>query len=159
METLKRFDEICQPDSRQLHRYNVDESTGAVSVTKLEDIYGMVEGIRLGENVSEMVRSHFEVARNLVVYSWFVYSFNVVAALWAFASLEMAVKEKTSDHRTGFKNQLDRVFNGRQLADGLSLSTAITKLRNDLAHGSATVHNQGLATLRVCSELINELFP
>lgn len=159
METVKRFEEICQPDPRQLHRYNVDESTGAVSVMGLEDMYGMVEGIRLGENVPEVVRSHFEVARNLVVYSWFVYSFNVVASLWTFASLEMAVKEKTSDRRTGFKNQLDRVFNGRKLADGLSLSTAITKLRNDLAHGSTTMHNQGLVTLRVCSELINELFP
>lgn len=159
METLKRFEEIFQPDTRQLDRYNVDESAGAVNVMGLEDIYGMVEGIKLGENVPEVVRSHFEVARNLVVYSWFVYSFNVVAALWSFASLEMAVKEKTSDRQTGFKNQLDRVFNGRKLADGLSLSTAITKLRNDLAHGSATMHNQGLATLRICSELINELFP
>jgi hypothetical protein len=159
MEILKRLDEVCQPDPRQLHRYNLDETTGAARAMGLEDIHAAVEGIRLGDSVPEPVRSHFEVARNLVVYSWFVYSFNVVAALWAFASLEMAVKEKTSDRRLGFKDQLDRVFNGRQLVDGLSLSTAITKLRNDLAHGSTTMHNQGLTVLRVCSELINELFP
>jgi len=34
-------------------------------------------------------RDTFEVARNLALYSWFVYSFYEVAAMQALASLEM----------------------------------------------------------------------
>jgi hypothetical protein len=31
-------------------------------------------------------------------------------------------------------------------------------MRNDLAHGSSTMHGQGVAVLQMCAELINELF-
>jgi hypothetical protein len=68
----------------------------------------------------------------------------VVAAMQAFASLEMAVKEKTGDKKSSLKSQLDKVFKGRQLVSGfappIDLSKAISWLRNDLAHGSATLH-------------------
>jgi hypothetical protein len=87
----------------------------------------------------------------------------VVAAMQAFGSLEMAVKEKTRDKKSSLKNQLDKVFNGRQFTSGFAppvdLSKAISWLRNDLAHGSSTLHGQGLTFLRTCAELINELFP
>jgi hypothetical protein len=126
---------------------------------RIEDIYLGVERIRLNDNVPESVRSHFEIARNLILYSWFVYSFNVVAEMQAFASLEMAVREITSDRKTPLKVLLDKVFKGRQLSDSLALSHAITKRRNNLAHGSTSMHGQGLVFVAVCSELINELFP
>jgi hypothetical protein len=159
MERLKRLEDICQPDQRWLNRVDIDHSTGAVTPTTVESIYGLVEEIRLNAGVPDDVRSHFEIARNLALYSWFVYSFNVVAGMQAFASLEMAVREKTGDRKTVFKNLLDKVFKGRQLAAGVSLSTAVTKLRNDLAHGSPTMHGQGLSTLTFCADLINELYP
>lgn len=125
--------------------------------TTVESIYVLVEDIKLGASVPDEVRSHFEIARNLALYSWFVYSFNVVAGMQAFASIEMAVKEKTGPRQMPFKTRLDRVFKGRQLAASVSLSTVITKLRNDLAHGSLTMHGQGLSTLRFCADLINEV--
>ena len=108
------------------------------------------------------VRSHFEIARNLALYSWFVYSFNVVAAMQAFASLEMALKAKTGKKRIKFGKTLDHSFKSRQLASGLGppidVSEAISALRNDLAHGSQTLHGDGIAVLRMCAELIIELF-
>jgi hypothetical protein len=159
MERLKRLDDICQPDERYLNRVDIDHSTGAVTPTTVESIYVLIEEIKLVAGVPNEVHSHFEIARNLAVYSWFVYSFNVVAGMQAFASLEMAVREKTGDRKTVFKNLLDKVFKGRQLAAGVSLSTVVTKLRNDLAHGSSANHGQGLSTLRFCADLINELYP
>ena len=163
MEKLKPREEVLLPDVRYLNRVNLDHSTGVVSEMTIDTIYEDLEQIQLSRSVPESVRSHFEIARNLAVYSWFVYSFNVVAAMQAFASLEMAVKEKTGDKKSSLKSQLDKVFKGRQLASGFAppvdLSKAISWLRNDLAHGSTTLHGQGLTLLRTCADLINELFP
>jgi hypothetical protein len=159
MEHLKRLADICQPDERNQNRCDIDLTTGAVTPTTVESIYAMVEEIRLNAGIPDEVRNHFEIARNLTLYSWFVYSFNVVAGMQAFASLEMAVRAKTGDRRTVFKNLLNKAFNGRQLAAGVSLATTVTKLRNDLAHGSATMHGQGLGVLGMCADLINDLYP
>jgi len=163
MEKLKPREEVLSPDVRYLNRVNLDHSNGVVSEMTIDTIYEELEQIQLNPTVPESVRSHFEIARNLAVYSWFVYSFNVVAAMQAFASLEMAVKEKTGDKKGSLKSQLDKVFKGRQFVSGFAppvdLSKAISWLRNDLAHGSPTLHGQGLTFLRTCAELINELFP
>jgi hypothetical protein len=158
MEALKNLDEVCQPDARYLNRVNIDTATGAVSEFKIDDIYSLIEGVRLNDNVPEAVRSHFEIAKNLILYSWFVYTFNAVAAMWALASLEMAVRAKTGDDQTAFKNLLDKVFKGRELAPGHTLSKAIAYIRNDLAHGSSTIHGQELTYVSMCAELINELY-
>jgi len=160
MERLKRLEDICRPDERYLNRADIDLSTGAETRTTIESIYVLVEEIELGAGVPDEVRSHFEIARNLAVYSWFVYSFNVVAGMQALASLEMAVRKKTNATKNNnFYDQLDRVFPGRELAPTLTLRKGITKLRNDLAHGSSTMHGQGVSTLCFCADLINELYP
>jgi len=163
MEKLKPREEVFLPDVRYRNRVNLDHSTGVVSEMTIDTIYEELENIELNSTVPESVRSHFEIARNLVVYSWFVYSFNVVAAMQAFASLEMAVKEKTGDKKSNLKGQLDKVFNGQQLTSGfappIDLAKAISWLRNDLAHGSTTLHGQGLTLVRTCADVINELLP
>lgn len=79
-----------------------------------------------------------------------------------FASLEMAVRTKINDKKTPFKHLIDKVFNNRKLDNGLGppieLSVALSRMRNDLAHGSTTMHGQGITVLQLCAELINELF-
>lgn len=80
----------------------------------------------------------------------------------AYASLEMALKQKTGKPRIKLKKTLERVYKSRQLASGIgppvALSEAISQMRNDLAHGKSTMHGQGVAVLAMCAELINELF-
>jgi hypothetical protein len=162
MERLKPLEEVCQPDVRYRNRVDLDLTTGTVSETTIQSLYSLIEPITLSDNVPTEVRSHFEIARNLALYSWFVYSFNVVAAMQAYASLEMALKQKAGKPRIKFKKSLERVYNSRQLASGIgppvALSEAISHMRNDLAHGNSTMHGQGVAVLAMCAELINELF-
>lgn len=162
MEKLKPLEKVCQPDVRYRHRGDLDHSTGTISEMTIESIYRLIEPIKLTENVPEEVRSHFEIARNLALYSWFVYSFNVVAAMQAYASLEMALKQKAGKKRISLKKSLAKHFKGRQLKGGLGppidLSDAISYLRNDLAHGNRTMHGQGIVALELCAELINELY-
>ena len=137
-------------------------SSGLISEMTFHAIYDEVEQIRINDTAPESVRSHFEIARNLVLYSWFVYSFNVVAAMQAFASLEMALKERTGETRGGVRRQLEKVFAGRKLSGGIvpavDLSVALSHLRNDLAHRSPTMHGQGLTIIRTCADLINEIY-
>lgn len=83
MEKLKHLEEVCQADLRYQNRVDLDHMTGRISETTIESLYRLIEPIQLTENVPEEVRSHFEIARNLALYSWFVYSFNVVAAMQA----------------------------------------------------------------------------
>jgi hypothetical protein len=162
MEKLKPLDEICQPDVRYRNRVDLDHSTGIITDTTVESIYRRIEPIQLNENVPEDVRNHFEIARNLALYSWFVYSFNVVAAMQAYSSLEMALKRKTGKERISLKKTLAQALKGRKLATGLGLpidiSDAVAYLRNDLAHGNSTMHGQGIDALDLCAKLINELF-
>jgi hypothetical protein len=158
MERLKKLEDICQPDERNQNRVDIDHSTGAVTQTSIESIYAVVEGIRLNDKVPDDVRSCFEVARNLALYSWFVYSFQEVAAMQALAALEMAARNKTGEDKTAFKNLLDKLFQGRQFAPELSLAKAVSNFRNEFAHGSIMRSGQGLFFVRMCSEWINELF-
>ncbi len=159
METLKKLEEVLEPDERNQNRYDINHSTGEMTPTTIESIYTVVEGVRLNEKAPDDVRSQFNVARNLAIYSWFVYSFNEVAARQALAALEMAARRKTGDDKTAFKNLLDKLFPGRQLAPDLSLAKAVSTIRNELAYGSTMLSGQGLGFVRMCSELINELFP
>src|SRR6266852_5874182 len=107
MEQFKFLSEVCQPDIRYRARVDLDKTTGTVSETTIKSIYDLIQPIALGAKVPDEVRSHFETAKNLALYSWFVYSFNVVAAMHAFASLEMAVRTKTGDKKSPFKQLLD----------------------------------------------------
>lgn len=162
MERLKSLSEVCQPDIRYRGRVDLDKTTGTISETTIESLYSLIQPITLVSTVPDEIRSHFETAKNLALHSWFVYSFNVVAAMHSFASLEMALRTKTGDKKTSFKGLLDKAFNNRKLTGGLGppveLSVALSRMRNDLAHGSRTLHGQGIAVLQKCSDLINELF-
>jgi hypothetical protein len=159
MEQLKRLEDVCRPDARYASRVDLDLATGTTAPMTVESIYSAVEPIRLNVGVPDEVCSHFEVARNLALYSWFVYSFHEVAAMQAMASLEMAARAKSGEQETPFKNLLDKLFPGRELAPGISLGKAVTYFRNEFAHGSTMLTGQGLVFLRRCSELINELYP
>lgn len=99
MEKLKLLAEVYRPDIRYRDRVDLDKTTGTVSETTIGSIYDLIQPISLESNVPDEVRSHFETAKNLALYSWFVYSFNVVAAMHAFASLEMALRVKSNDRR------------------------------------------------------------
>jgi len=162
MEKLKPLSEVCQPDIRYRGRVDLDTTTGTVSETTIESLYSAIEPLVLNENVPDEVQNHFETAKNLALYAWFVYSFNVVAAMQGFASLEMSVRMKLNDNKTPFKHLIDQAFQNRKLSSGLGppidLSVVLSRMRNDLAHGSTTMHGQGIAALQTCAELINELF-
>jgi hypothetical protein len=74
MESLKKFEEVCQPDVRQGAFVVCDaNSPNGFRPLTLKDFCDDAESIQLHEGVPEKVRNHFQTARNLIIYAWFYY--------------------------------------------------------------------------------------
>ena len=188
MERLKHFDSLCESDDRMQVMAVVDAAVGEIRPLTLQDIYAVAEATKLHDGVPEEIRSHFETARNLFVYSWFFYPFNIAAQFHGFLSVEFALKTKAGTQKGGFSRLLrqavtegwicDKGFSGfdawrlRGMNHALTgyaespevktysqvLAEVLPYLRNDLAHGSTTLHYRGAEYLGICAELINQLF-
>jgi hypothetical protein len=87
-DPLKPVDRITEPDPRH------DGSAGT-----RELLHANLDSIRLHAGVPMHVRQLFETAKNLSLYSWFVYRFHPIAQLIGYASLERALKERVAGER------------------------------------------------------------
>lgn len=67
---------------------------GSVSKMTLLDRHQMIAEYVLVDSVPQTIRVHFETAKNLYLYAWFVYRFYPVAEKQALASLEFALRER-----------------------------------------------------------------
>jgi hypothetical protein len=118
MESLKQIHQLCQADPRQLLFTYMDRAAdGGFRQRTIDDLYREVESIRLHDRVPETVRSHFETARNLAVYAWYFYPFNMTAQLAAYTTIEYALRSKTADKKTKFKHLLIKAVNAGWICD------------------------------------------
>ena len=79
-DPLKPLAEICHPDER---RANI--------VGTLPAEYMDLASMRLNDGIPEIAAQLFETAKNVSLYSWFVYRFHPVAESVAFSALELAL--------------------------------------------------------------------
>jgi hypothetical protein len=82
-DPLKALSEVYAPDARQAH-----------FVGTLADAHAILTQITLHTGVPVNVRQLFETAKNVSLYSWFVYRFHQVAESVAYSALEMALRER-----------------------------------------------------------------
>lgn len=114
-DRLRHPDRVYEQDSRTGFFVNVDRTTGATSERVIEDQYGAVACFELNETVPKEVTIHFETAKNLYLYAWFVYRFYPVAEQQALASLEFALRERLpefveSERRKSRHDQLPGLY-------------------------------------------------
>lgn len=198
MDTLKLLEEVAEPDERWANFGYPDPVDFSFHPIALAERYAAIAAISLKPCVPEYIREHFETAKNLLLYAWFVYRFIPVAELHAYSTVEMALKERATQAslqtRTlapllkiaikrgwivdeDFSNvrrereAMEREWEWRRQF-GLAptpeesdaqryckmLLDSMPHLRNDLAHGSKTLHPGGVGTLAICADLINQLF-
>ncbi len=97
MEQFKTLAQVSEPDERHLPWVVRDRASGDNYRRKtLDDHFRLIASIELSERVPELVQNTFTTARHLLLYSWYVYPFIVVAELQAYASLEFALKWRLS---------------------------------------------------------------
>lgn len=96
---LKELTEITQPEGRSLALHYLPEVGEAVPLS-LSLYHQLVASLALADPVDMIVHPHFDVARNLLLYTWFETSFMHAAELQAFGSLELGLRLKLG----GWKN-------------------------------------------------------
>lgn len=115
--TLKPFDQILEPDSIWQAFILRNRETGETQKLTLRDRYSAVEGITLCSAVPGSIREHFDVARNLLLYSWFEYQFMPVAEMHAFSSVEYALRIKSGKPMLMLKQGLELAIKKNWIKD------------------------------------------
>jgi hypothetical protein len=98
-EPVGDADQLRDPESALLPDRRSDSfagfrADGSISKITLQDRYEGVREFVLNESVPNDVRVHFETAKNLYLYAWFVYRFFPVAEKHVLATLEFALRER-----------------------------------------------------------------
>jgi hypothetical protein len=89
----------------------VDPSARTIRSTEFADHHRNIEALALSGPVPEELRDHFDTARNLLLYAWFVWEFIPVAELHAYGSVEMALRTRLGYEQDGDGPTLRRLFN------------------------------------------------
>jgi hypothetical protein len=92
---LKPLNETLLPDIR--FKFLVISSDTFSRPFELADMHERLSLSKLDSAVPETVRRQFETAKNLMLYSWFVFEFHTIAELHAYASLELALRTRLPD--------------------------------------------------------------
>lgn len=128
VEQLKPFDKIGEPDSRRVGWSILNHATGEVRPLQFVDHYRSIEAITLDEAVPASIRTLFNTARNVLVYSWHVYRFTVVAELQVYSTLEFALRERMGIGGDSDGPGLARLLR-RAASEGILSDDAFTSLR------------------------------
>jgi hypothetical protein len=204
VDALKDFNELTKPDPRNL-----------AFLRTIEERHAYLSSITLKETVPIEVIQLFETAKNLSLYSWFVYRFHQTSEMVAFSSTELALKIRFKLENPNSKNRItfneliihaidnhwitkdnfsrlyqrainiaeqtkaieaavfldktnrnecvledptkEEIYNALEGLD-LNFLLSIPKMRNDLAHGSKTLSPSSASTLKLLSEIINQIY-
>jgi hypothetical protein len=89
---LKPLDEVTLPDPR--FEGKILRSEDSEQPITLADFHERLNICPLSSNVPEKVRIQFETAKNLMLYAWFVFEFQTIAELQAYAALELGLRAR-----------------------------------------------------------------
>lgn len=169
MEEFKPLNQVTEPDVRHAL---IDALTG--SKLSLCGLHAAVGSITLNDAVPDEIESQFNVARNLVLYTWFSYSLDPVAQLKTYIIIEHALNIRDGLRDRSLKKMLRRAVSEGWIADiGFrhvvsnpndpqkycrKLIDILPSLRNQAAHGCSNLHQHGVGHLQICADFINQLF-
>lgn len=91
-DSLRTPQNAFDPDPRTKHLILHDKRNSHIRSVTLIDQTDLISLFTLNRNVPEEVIIHFETAKNIYLYSWFVFRFYQVAEQHAFATLEYALR-------------------------------------------------------------------
>ena len=157
-DKLKPYDQILEADSiwRGFVLYN--HETGTSRDRTLRDHYSGIESITLMQSVPESVREQFDTARNLLLYSWFVYSFNPIAQLHAFSSVEYAIRIK-SGKPLMLKAGLELAIKEQWIKDSGFRYYDIIVPKDMLGNDTPPASSHDAKDIQACCKILLDSFP
>lgn len=102
-DSLRPRERICNPDPRTVSSARIDRNTGRPCSITPADQHADVASFVLNSTVPEAIAIHFETAKNLYLYAWFVYRFYPVAEQQALGTLEFALRERQPEFVRQYK--------------------------------------------------------
>ena len=93
-ELLRPVEQVCEPDPRNTVFAKPDRETGDFIPLSIRDQHEAISEHVLHAKVPEDIMMQFETARNLYLYTWFVYRFYPVCEHHALACLELALRKR-----------------------------------------------------------------
>ncbi len=169
---FRPFDESLSPDPRFAY-FRIPDPVEGLRELRFEDHHADIDAIAIPQCAPHDVREAFDRSRNCFLYAWFSYELTVVAESQALASLELALKERLGalvppvKKLRGLGARLSAAVKRGILAAPNSTPGVpdrhfiVSAIRNELSHGSKEVHTPdwALDVIRMCAELITELYP
>ncbi len=70
-----------------------DDRSNLVGLNSIEQLHEAIDEYRLDKSIPENIRIQFATAKNLILYSYYVYRFFPIAKHQLFVVLEHAIKE------------------------------------------------------------------
>lgn len=170
MENLKKLNDLTKMDEK--HRL-----MGALcgSVPSLKGMHQYLFDERLNEAVPEEIKSQFNVAKNMALYSYFFYALAPEVHLKTYSIIEHALRLRARPpKRTMLKALIRQAVSQGWISDSgfrhikspspdndwcKSMIDVIPGLRNSQAHGSNMLVGDCLHHISTCADFINQLFP
>src|SRR5882724_2865566 len=143
-DKLRTPEKALVQDEIQKYFSVVNIRTGESRPKTFEDHYARISSFNLNESVPNDIQIHFEVAKNLLLYSWFVHRFISVAELQVYASAEFALRERIGD-AAGEKATLRRLLDyavKHEMIDDSGFSHYV-RLRQESAEIEQMLHEIG----------------
>lgn len=126
---MSEFEIVASADSlREPHLVRTPDPRTHRAET-LADRQQRIAQYQLADSVPHAIRVHFETAKNLYLYAWFVYRFYPVAEKHALTTLEFALRERLSAWLRGRDGPEARVPRG--LSKLIAMATAERLITND----------------------------
>ena len=117
IEGLKSLNRVTEPDPRFGHFVVFDEKINRSRPLQLKDRFAVIAEIKLRPEVPVEIQIHFATAKNLLLYSWFVYRFIAVAEMHACSTVEMALKKITGKKNWYLKRLLEHAVDKGWIVD------------------------------------------
>lgn len=176
MEKFKELSELTEIDSRHVAFAKV---TGYLP--DLEKVYQLLSEETLNPEVPEDIQSQFNVARNMAVYSYFLYSLAPEVQHKTYTVIEFALRIKSEQNQMQKKSSKPMMLrqllklalkNGWINDKGFrhvknpsdsnewckEMINTIPRLRNSQAHGTHILVPDFHHHICVCADFINQLF-
>jgi hypothetical protein len=182
-DKLRPPEYLCDPDPRNALTAWCDTTNKIIRPLQARDLHEAVAAFSFHSGVPEDITQHFETAKNVYIYSWFIYRFQPVAELQSLACLEYALRVrlaeeirsgKLKEKRPGLQRLMQYVIKHHLVKNEgfarwvraqdpewdllTSLEKALPQIRNDYAHGSYNLTPTALGIIELVHEIINQLF-
>ncbi len=145
------------------------------SLPDLEKMHAYLSKETLNEEVPEVIKGQFNVAKNMALYTYYFYALAPEVHLKTYAIIEHAIKLKAKPEKRLMLRALIKlaVNNGWVTDAGFrhiespsqdnewcrAMIDVIPDLRNSQAHGSSMLVGDCLHFISSCADFVNQLFP